>query len=99
MPLELEVIKINVCQCSPTALQLISRGLFPCAPVAPSLAVDIKMLEFVRELFVCMPPNTTSWCETVEAFLDKRGYKLTTHVRFGVEQHDILYVDIFVRIH
>lgn len=76
----LEIVRIDACQCSPAALQLISRGLFPCAPIAPTLAVDIKMLEFVRELFLRMPPNTTSWCETLEAFLGKRSYKLTTRV-------------------
>jgi hypothetical protein len=40
------------------------------------------MLEFVRELFVRMPPNTTSWCDTLEIFLGKRSYKLTTRVGF-----------------
>ena len=77
---ELQVIRINACQCSPAARQLLSRGLFPCAPIAPTLAVDIKMLEFVRELFLRMPPNTTSWCETLEVFLGKQSYKLTTRV-------------------
>jgi hypothetical protein len=78
---DLQAIEINTCQCGPAALQLLSRGLFPCAPIAPTLAVDIKMLEFVRELFVRMPPNTTAWCDTLEAFLGKRSYKLTTRVR------------------
>lgn len=77
---ELQTIDIRSCQCCPAALQLLSQGLFPCAPFAPTLAVDLKMLDFVRELFVRMPPNTTSWCETVEAFLSKRGFKLTTQV-------------------
>lgn len=78
--LELQEIEIRACQCCPAALQLLSRGLFPCAPIAPTLAVDIKMLDFVQELFVRMPPNTTSWCEAIEALLSKRGYKLTTQV-------------------
>lgn len=38
------------------------------------------MLDFVQKLYVRMPPNTTSWCETVEEFLDQRGFKLTTRV-------------------
>jgi hypothetical protein len=63
-------------------LQLLSCGYFPCAPLAPTLAVDLKILEFVRELFVRMPPNTTSWCETLEAFLGSQGYKLKTRVWF-----------------
>ncbi|KII86537.1 hypothetical protein PLICRDRAFT_78128, partial [Plicaturopsis crispa FD-325 SS-3] len=36
------------------------------------------LLEFVQNLFVRMPPNTTAWCDTLEAFLGNRGYKLTT---------------------
>jgi hypothetical protein len=82
--LGLQLIEMRSCQCSPAAIQLLSRGLFPCAPIAPTLAVDIKMLDFVRELFVRMPPNTTSWCETIEAVLGKQGYKLTTRVCVSV---------------
>jgi hypothetical protein len=80
--IELQSIEIDSCACGPAALQLLSRGFFPCAPIAPTLAVNIKMLEFVRELFVRMPPNKTAWCDTLEAFLGKRAYKLTTRVCF-----------------
>jgi hypothetical protein len=80
--LELQAIEINTCQCGPAALQLLSHGFFPCAPIAPTLAVNVKMLEFVRDLFVRMPPNKTAWCDTLEAFLGKRAYKLTTWVCF-----------------
>ncbi|KII86536.1 hypothetical protein PLICRDRAFT_80586, partial [Plicaturopsis crispa FD-325 SS-3] len=38
---ELKVIELKVCACKPAALQLLRRGLFPCAPSAPSLAVDL----------------------------------------------------------
>jgi hypothetical protein len=48
------------------------------------------MLEFVRELFVRMPPNTTSWCETLEAFLGKQSYKLKTRVRLFITISQIL---------
>lgn len=74
---------IQVCSCS-AALYLLSRGLFPCAPTAPSLAVDLNMLELVNELFVCSPPNITGWCDTLEAFLGNRRYKLKTKVSFGL---------------
>ncbi|KII83750.1 hypothetical protein PLICRDRAFT_83678, partial [Plicaturopsis crispa FD-325 SS-3] len=69
-------IEIQVCACRPAASQLLARGLFPCAPRAPSLAVDLRMLEFVRTLFVRVPPNATAWCDALEDFLDGRGYKL-----------------------
>jgi hypothetical protein len=40
------------------------------------------MLEYVNELFVRSPPNTTAWCATLEAFLGNRKYKLKTRVSF-----------------
>ncbi|KAF8833999.1 hypothetical protein BDN67DRAFT_985641, partial [Paxillus ammoniavirescens] len=49
-------------------------GLFPCAPVAPSLAVDLRVLQFVKTLFMQQTPNMTAWCEAVEVFLAGRGY-------------------------
>lgn len=71
---------ITLCTCKSPALQLLERGLFPCAPVYPSLAVDLNMLEFVNELFVNAAPNTTAWCETLESFLGNRRYKLAARV-------------------
>lgn len=78
----LHVIELKVCQCSPAAEQLVCIGLFPCAPLAPSLAIDIGLLQFTQALFVRLPPNTTSFCETLEYFLECRGYKLTTRVSY-----------------
>lgn len=78
--LGLELLEIRVCACTTAALQLLNRGLFPCAPVAPTLAVDMKLLELVRELFLRMPPNVTAWCDTLESFLGERRYKLATRV-------------------
>ena len=48
-PTELE--NITLCTCKEPALQLLSMGLFPCAPLLPSLAVDLQMLEFAQGLF------------------------------------------------
>jgi hypothetical protein len=78
---ELEKITVKSCSCSSIALQLLSRGLFPCAPSKPTLAVDLNMLKFVQELFVHNPPNTTAWSDTLESFLGDRQYKLQTRVR------------------
>ncbi|PPQ86278.1 hypothetical protein CVT26_004524, partial [Gymnopilus dilepis] len=79
--------KIKLCGCKELALQLLSKGLFPCAPFRPSLAVDLNMLEFARGLFQNLAPNTTAWAETLEEFLDNRGFKLKTkdtlRIRFG----------------
>ena len=76
----LQSIEIEICDCRPAALHLLSRGLFPCAPTAPTLAVDLNMLDFVRELFLRIPPNNSAWCDTLESFLGDRRYKLTTRV-------------------
>ena len=56
------------------------RGLFGCAPVSPTLAVDISVLEFMKTLFVRMVPNTTAWCDAMESFLEEHGYKFMTKV-------------------
>lgn len=76
--LELEVM--TFCPCESVPLSLLRRGLFPSTPTFPTLAVDVTMLEFVRELFVNSSPNTTAWCDTLEQFLRSRKYKLETQV-------------------
>ncbi|KAF9231537.1 hypothetical protein BU15DRAFT_37958, partial [Melanogaster broomeanus] len=64
------------CKCSTAPHQLMSMGLFACAPIAPSLAVDLRVLQFVKTLFVCQTPNATAWCEALEVFLAERGHTL-----------------------
>ncbi|KAG1745669.1 hypothetical protein EDB19DRAFT_1894353 [Suillus lakei] len=87
----IEILRIDCCACAPAPLQLLSRGYFACAPIAPSLAVDLQLLELVKTLFVHITPNTTAWCETLEVFLAGRGYHLTTkdnlRRRFGNAYH------------
>ncbi|KAG0703204.1 hypothetical protein DFH29DRAFT_981988 [Suillus ampliporus] len=72
-----EEITIVACPCFPAPLQLLRRGLFPCAPMVPSLAVDLRVLEFIRLFFVRQSPNQTAWCDALETFLDGMRYKLT----------------------
>ncbi|KAF7369959.1 hypothetical protein MSAN_00625700 [Mycena sanguinolenta] len=74
----LEHIHIEVCACQTAAEQLLTAGLFPCSPQRPSLAVDVGILEFVKLLFLNLPPNNTAFCNTLEGFLASRGFKLTT---------------------
>ncbi|EGO04290.1 hypothetical protein SERLA73DRAFT_24124, partial [Serpula lacrymans var. lacrymans S7.3] len=61
-------INILWCKCQPTALQLLHRGIFPCSPVAPTLGVDIRLLEFVRVLFAQTPPDVTALSNTLNSF-------------------------------
>ncbi|KAI6098311.1 hypothetical protein EDD17DRAFT_1481358 [Pisolithus thermaeus] len=73
-------LEINYCACTPAPVQLMKCGPFGCSPVAPTLVVDLCMLEFMKTLFVWLTPNTTAWCEAFECFLDGQGYKLQSKV-------------------
>ncbi|KAG2106897.1 hypothetical protein BD769DRAFT_1630671 [Suillus cothurnatus] len=99
----LKEINIITCPCFPVPLQLLRRGLFLCAPLVPSLAVDLRVLEFVRLLFVHQAPNQTTWCDAVETFLDGMGYKLSCknnlRRRFGNTFHWYRVLSILARNH
>ncbi|KAF9509129.1 hypothetical protein BS47DRAFT_1261051, partial [Hydnum rufescens UP504] len=56
------------CKCRPVPEQLVGRGLFPCAPVLPKLAIDLDMLEFATGLFVNSSPNEMAWAATLTEF-------------------------------
>ena len=75
-----EEITLRRCDRHPVGLQLLQRGLFPCVPVMPSLAVDMKVLEFARTLFLRVSPNVTAVSHTLEDCLSVLGYKLDTIV-------------------
>ncbi|KAJ7723613.1 hypothetical protein DFH07DRAFT_705461, partial [Mycena maculata] len=83
----IEHTHLSICPCSQAPSQLLRAGLFACSPLRPSLAVDLQVLDFAMRLFVNVPPNNTTFCNTLEGFLSSRGYKLTTKdtllVRFG----------------
>ncbi|EIN03431.1 hypothetical protein PUNSTDRAFT_78189 [Punctularia strigosozonata HHB-11173 SS5] len=70
--------EVVVCPCTSIAHRLILAGLFPSAPQRPSLAIDIKLLELTRVLFLHVAPNVTAWTSTLEYFLEESGQKLQT---------------------
>ncbi|KAL1687818.1 hypothetical protein GGG16DRAFT_61347 [Schizophyllum commune] len=72
----LEEITVYYTECNGVAEQLIRCGLFPCAPLRPSFAVDLNILDFARLFYHQTAPNDTAWCQATEAFLSDRGYKL-----------------------
>jgi hypothetical protein len=74
----IEEITLDICDCRPAPLQLVQRGFFPCAPVRPTLAVSLDMLEFVAELFLHVAPNERGWAATVVKYLKARGYYFAT---------------------
>ncbi|KAH6865348.1 hypothetical protein BKA70DRAFT_1244851, partial [Coprinopsis sp. MPI-PUGE-AT-0042] len=65
-----------VCSCAP-ARQLLVAGFFPTAPLFPTMAVDVRMLEFMRELYLCSPPNRSAWSSALESFYGRQGIILT----------------------
>ena len=79
-----------ICRCRPAAHQLIARGLFPCAPIHPSLAVDIQVLGFVKKLFLHFSRNVTGWCESLEDFLASKGYHINSQVCNAILRKPIL---------
>ncbi|THU86666.1 hypothetical protein K435DRAFT_591483, partial [Dendrothele bispora CBS 962.96] len=73
----IEELQVPYCsQCQLVAVQLVRNGLFPCAPFRPSLAVDIRVLDFVRRLFLRIALNHTAWCNTLEEYLRAQGYRI-----------------------
>ncbi|KAJ7657118.1 hypothetical protein B0H17DRAFT_955738, partial [Mycena rosella] len=68
------------CACAPAPTQLLATGLFPSAPIRPTLAVDVRVLEFAMKLFVRIAPNNTAWTSTLESFLDGLGFTLEHEV-------------------
>ncbi|KIK84893.1 hypothetical protein PAXRUDRAFT_152811, partial [Paxillus rubicundulus Ve08.2h10] len=64
------------CKCTPAPVCLINCRLFASSPITPSLTVNLRVLELVKNLFTRLTLNTTAWCETLEYFLDGQGYKL-----------------------
>ncbi|KAL0563278.1 hypothetical protein V5O48_018796, partial [Marasmius crinis-equi] len=72
----LNKIVLDVCDCRPASVQLMQSGLFPCAPLHPTLVVDIRVLNFVNNLFVNIAPNYRAWCDSVTGFLRDQGYQM-----------------------
>ncbi|KAJ3716253.1 hypothetical protein DFJ43DRAFT_1006930 [Lentinula guzmanii] len=73
---KVQKINLQICECRPCAVQLIEQGLFGCAPFLPTLAVDLRVLDFVTRLFVRIAPNVTAFCGAIEDFLKSQGYHM-----------------------
>ncbi|KAJ7442423.1 hypothetical protein FB451DRAFT_1343897 [Mycena latifolia] len=71
-----EDVQLRICPCSPAAVQLMKCGAFPCAPMQPSLAVDMRVLEFCKNLFLHIAPNNTAFATTLERCLSNMGFQL-----------------------
>ncbi|KAF9516236.1 hypothetical protein BS47DRAFT_1292566 [Hydnum rufescens UP504] len=95
----LENIVLEVCLCRTAGIQLIERGFFPCAPLCPSLAVSLDMLEFVASLFLNMAPNERAWAATVVEYLRARGHEFAMGDSFRRRFANALaYYQVLVRL-
>ncbi|KAF9505389.1 hypothetical protein BS47DRAFT_1306700 [Hydnum rufescens UP504] len=74
----LEDIDVVVYSHHPAAIQLVGQGLFPCSPLALTLAVSMDMLEFVSDLFVNVAPNEQAWAATLMKYLKACGHEFAT---------------------
>ncbi|KIJ37663.1 hypothetical protein M422DRAFT_177688 [Sphaerobolus stellatus SS14] len=72
----LEQTHIQYCLCKPTSNQLIKRGFFPCAPIQPSLAFDVNLLDLASTNMYYLAPNIAGWALTLEMFWKEKGYVL-----------------------
>ncbi|KIM56834.1 hypothetical protein SCLCIDRAFT_131692, partial [Scleroderma citrinum Foug A] len=77
----MQSIDLLVCSCATAAQQLLQLGYFPCAPLAPTLAVSLKVQTFVKKLFVQILPNTSARCEAFQSYLGSMGYTIDAKVR------------------
>jgi hypothetical protein len=73
-------MQVPVCECRLAAVSLVRGGAFPCAPLQPSLAVDLRVLKFTFKLFLNIAPNHTALSTTLETVLSTMGYQLNHQV-------------------
>ncbi|KIJ39625.1 hypothetical protein M422DRAFT_257455 [Sphaerobolus stellatus SS14] len=72
----LDEIILQICKCKPAADQLMRRGLLGCAPLQPSMAFDLNLLELVSITMAYIAPNISGWASSLEWFWKDRGYAL-----------------------
>ena len=88
--LDLSDMTLHYCECQPVAQTLMKYGLFPCAPVRPSIAFDINLLEMISINMCYLAPNLLGWSLTLEWFWRQRGYMLGARVNIQIsyKSHD-----------
>ncbi|KAL4076552.1 hypothetical protein V8B97DRAFT_2021915 [Scleroderma yunnanense] len=77
----IQTIDLVVCSYTTAIQQLLQMDYFPCASLAPTLPVSLKLLNLVKHLFVHIPPNTSAWCEALQSYLGGMGYSVDFKVR------------------
>ncbi|KAJ7340036.1 hypothetical protein DFH08DRAFT_704820 [Mycena albidolilacea] len=80
----IEDLELQFCSCAPVAVQLMCLAAFACSPILPSLAVDLRVLEFTMKLFLQVSPNNTAYTISLENVLADMGFQLHHQARFSV---------------
>src|SRR5260370_5400065 len=95
----IEMLKVEHCLKLPITVQLVNKGLFPCAPVQPGLTVNMVMLDWAATLFQYMAPNIWAWMTMVEIMLQHEGYHLKTANSFHCRFNNVLvHYQLLIRI-
>src|SRR5260370_39342026 len=74
----IKMLKVEHCLKLPITVQLVNKGLFPCTPVQPGLAVSMVMLDWAATLFQYMALNIWAWMMMAEIMLQHEGYYFKT---------------------
>lgn len=77
---------LQACDCRTWAQQLVSLGYFPSAPVRPSVAFSVRLLELISVHSLNVAPNITAWATTLESFWARRGFTIDERVRADCSQ-------------
>ncbi|KIJ40759.1 hypothetical protein M422DRAFT_780625 [Sphaerobolus stellatus SS14] len=72
----LENLTLWICTCKSVAEQLMHRGPIGCAPLQPSMAFEMNLLELVSVMMLHIAPNISGWSLSLEWFYKQRGYTL-----------------------
>src|SRR5260370_11828288 len=95
----IKMLKVEHCSKLLITVQLVNKGLFPCAPVRPRLAVSMVMLDWAATLFQYMAPNIWAWMTMAEIMLQHEGYHFKTansfHHRFS---NALVHYQLLIRI-
>ncbi|KIJ37884.1 hypothetical protein M422DRAFT_177337, partial [Sphaerobolus stellatus SS14] len=63
-----DIIKLTPCLCKPVSEVLLSMGFFGCAPIRPSVAFDVNLLDLISTNMFYLAPNISGWGLTLEWF-------------------------------
>lgn len=80
LPLGFKNEAFRTCACQPAARSLLARGFFPCAPIRPTMAFNLDILELITLQSHNGAPNTTAWSNSLEVFWKRRQFLMPSEV-------------------